>query len=145
MALWLRLTCIPCRSGSSSVVMYASSLSVPSTWRKQFVVWPMPVGKILLRSIALITELFPFDVLHHSHNTLITLTPGEECETVKVVLLCMFVCRSAQVTKKLLLRLTLFFTQEGVYQWLGPPLRCSGSRSGSGLKNLLKGFYTIGP
>ena len=51
-------------SGIVSVTMYASPPSQPSTWRKQLVVWPMPLGRILLRSIALITVLLPFDVLH---------------------------------------------------------------------------------
>ena len=49
--------------GIVSVTMYASPPSQPSTCRKQFVVCPMPLGRILLRSMALITVLLPFDVL----------------------------------------------------------------------------------
>lgn len=52
-----------CFSVESSVTRYASPVSEPSTCRKQFVVWPMPLGRILSRNMALITVLLPLLVL----------------------------------------------------------------------------------
>lgn len=49
-------------SSEPSFSMYPSCPSTPSTWQKQLVVCPMPLGRILSRNIALMTELFPFDV-----------------------------------------------------------------------------------
>lgn len=49
-------------SSDPSFTKYASWPSTPSTWQKQFVVCPIPLGRILSLSIALITELLPFDV-----------------------------------------------------------------------------------
>lgn len=69
--------CTGCFTSDPSVTRYASPFSDPSTWRKQLVVWPMPLGKIFSRSMALITVLFPLlvlkmdehDQLCNSHNT----------------------------------------------------------------------------
>ena len=52
----------------SSVSRKASLLSEPSTWMKQCVVWPMPLGRILSRNIALITVLLPFEVLEKKNK-----------------------------------------------------------------------------
>lgn len=50
-------------SSDPSVSRKASCPSVPSTRRKQFVVCPMPEGRTLSHSMALITVLFPLLVL----------------------------------------------------------------------------------
>jgi uncharacterized protein YceK len=41
---------------------------VPSTWTKQCVVWPIPLGNIFPFNIALITVLLPFDVLRKENK-----------------------------------------------------------------------------
>ena len=50
-------------SSEPSVRRKASWPSVPSTRRKQLVVWPIPEGRTLSQSMALITVLFPLLVL----------------------------------------------------------------------------------
>lgn len=50
-------------SSEPSVRRKASWPSVPSTRRKQLVVWPIPDGRTLSQSMALITVLFPLLVL----------------------------------------------------------------------------------
>jgi len=52
-----------CFSVEPSVTRYDSPLSDPSTCKKQFVVCPIPLGRIFSRNIALITELLPLLVL----------------------------------------------------------------------------------
>lgn len=52
-------------SSEPSVRRKASLPSVPSTLRKQLVVCPIPDGRTLSHSIALITELFPLLVLQN--------------------------------------------------------------------------------
>lgn len=52
-------------SSEPSVRRNASLPSVPSTLRKQLVVCPIPDGRTLSHSIALITELFPLLVLQN--------------------------------------------------------------------------------
>lgn len=52
-------------SSEPSVRRKASLPSVPSTLRKQLVVCPMPDGRTLSHSMALITELFPLLVLQN--------------------------------------------------------------------------------
>lgn len=47
----------------SSVNRNPSDDSQPSTWIKQCVVWPIPLGIILFLNIALIVVLFPLEVL----------------------------------------------------------------------------------
>lgn len=49
-------------SSDPSFTTYASCPSTPSTWQKQFVVCPIPLGRILSFNMAFITELLPFDV-----------------------------------------------------------------------------------
>lgn len=56
-------------SSDPSVSRNASLPSVPSTRRKQLVVWPMPDGKTLSHSMALITELLPLLVLCVQNKT----------------------------------------------------------------------------
>ena len=53
---------------SPSCMMKDSVPSTPSTWMKQCVVWPIPLGRILCFNIALITVLFPLDVLERTHS-----------------------------------------------------------------------------
>ena len=87
----------------------------------------------------------------HLHNTVnklsweevviicwhVDLLPSLPKGSASVVHLGMFVCLSVRMrNSKTIATIDLIFsTQEGVYAWLGPPLRRSGSGSGSGLKN----------
>ena len=52
-----------CGSLLTSVVRYASPVGEPSTCRKQLVVWPMPVGRILSPRRELIAVDLPLLVL----------------------------------------------------------------------------------
>lgn len=56
-------------SSEPSVRRKASLPSVPSTLRKQLVVCPIPDGRTLSHSMALITELFPLLVLQKEDTT----------------------------------------------------------------------------
>lgn len=55
-------------SSDPSVMRQALSPSVPSTLRKQLVVWPIPLGRTLSHNMALITELFPLLVLKNEYT-----------------------------------------------------------------------------
>ena len=63
------LTLILFFSSEPSVSRKDSCPSVPSTRRKQLVVWPIPEGSTLSHSMALITELFPLLVLESKNRS----------------------------------------------------------------------------
>ena len=76
------------------------------------------------------------------HACLVTLAPGEECEGNAFGSVSLSVCMSvrARNSKTIAPINLIFFTQEVLYPWLSPPLRRSGSGSGSGLKKVFKGI-----
>ena len=80
----------------------------------------------------------------NKNDTNVTLAPIKECEGNAFGYVCLSICLSGCITQKHCSDLLDFVTQEVLYPWLGPPLRSSGSRSGSGLENIFKDFSPLG-